>query len=62
MWRCGDHLPTSVPCYLYNVFLMILIDIFVLNSYPMSASLRSLGIFVKQIKGQFQGQISFFNK
>ena len=33
-------------CYIYNVFLIFLIDFFVLNSNPMSASLKSLSIFV----------------
>ena len=27
-------------CYIYNVFLMFLIDFFLLNSNPMSASLK----------------------
>ena len=33
-------------CDIYNVFLMFLIDFFVLNSNPMSASFKSLSIFV----------------
>ena len=33
-------------CDIYNVFLMFLIDFFVLNSNPMSASLKNLSIFV----------------
>ena len=36
----------SLFCDIYNVFFMFLIDFFVLNSNPMSASLESLSIFV----------------
>ena len=45
-------------CYIYNVFLLFLIDFFLLNSNPMSASFKYSGIFFKfKVKGQFQGQI-----
>ena len=42
--RARDDL--TLFCDIYNVFLMFLIDFFVLNSNPMSASLKSLSIFV----------------
>ena len=42
--RARDDL--TLFCDIYNVFLMFLIYFFVLNSNPMSASLKSLSIFV----------------
>ena len=42
--RARDDL--TLFCDIYNVFLMFLIDFFVLNSNPMSASFKSLSIFV----------------
>ena len=42
--RARDDL--TLFCDIYNVFLMFLIDFFVLNLNPMSASLKSLSIFV----------------
>ena len=38
-------------CYVYNFFLMFLIDFYLRNSNPMSASLKNLGIFF-HIQGQ----------
>ena len=42
--RARDDL--TLFCDIYNVFFMFLIAYFVLNSNPMSASLRGLSIFV----------------
>ena len=55
-----DELEMTLHCVVtYTMFLMFLIDIFVLNSNPMSVSLKSLDIFRKfKVKDQFQGQTS----
>ena len=42
--RARDDL--TLLCDIYHVLLMFLVDSFVLNSNPMSASLKSLNIFV----------------
>ena len=58
MVRATDDL--TLFCYIYNVFLMFVIDFFVLNSNPMSASLKSLSIFVdSRSKVNLKGKYDF---
>ena len=60
-----DELEITLHCVVtYTMFLMFLVDIYVLNSNPMSVSLKSLDIFCKfkvkinfKVKRQFQGQL-----
>ena len=44
--KLSGHVGAKIIALEYNVFFMFLIYFFLLNSNPMSASLKSLGIFL----------------